>query len=69
MPTKPVQFKFFVEPSGNNHQAVRWIIKRRTWMNQSDLQNSAVAAWQGPSVQLVNLIWTQVRRPRVVKEL
>ena len=60
-------YKFYVEPSGNNHTLVRSVIKRRSWFSSQEL--STESGWSGPGPKLLNLIWTQVRRPRVLREL
>ena len=57
-PTKPQQFRFYVEASGNNHQTVKWIVKRRSWMNSSDMPQNIIQSWSGPIVQMVSLVWT-----------
>ena len=60
-------YKFYVEPSGNNHTLVRSVIKRRGWFSSQEL--SQEHGWSGQGPKLLNLIWTQVRRPRVLREL
>ena len=60
-------YKFYVEPSGNNHTVVRSVIKRRSWFNSVEI--SQESGWSGQGPKILNLIWTQVRRPRVLREL
>ena len=60
-------YKFYVEPSGNNHSMVRSVIKRRSWFSSQDV--NTIDGWSGQGPKLLNLIWTQVRRPRVLKEM
>ena len=60
-------YKFYVEPSGNNHSLVRSVVKRRSWFSSLEISNEA--GWTGQGPRLLNLIWTQVRRPRVLREL
>ena len=57
-------YKFYVEPSGNNHTIVRSVIKRRSWFTTQDI--SLDLGWSGQGPKLLNLIWTQVRRPRIL---
>ena len=49
-------YKFYVEPSGNNHTLVRSVIKRRGWFSSQEL--SQEHGWSGQGPKLLNLIWT-----------
>ena len=66
-PNAQKTYKFYVEPSGNNHSLVRSVVKRRSWVSSLEISNEA--GWTGQGPRLLNLIWTQVRRPRVLREL
>lgn len=46
---------------------VRSVIKRRSWYNSQEL--SQEHGWSGQGPKMLNLIWTQVRRPRILREL
>lgn len=56
-----------MEPSGNNHNLIKSVLKRRTWFTHHDL------VWdrhdQPPVPGLVNLIMTQVRKTKHIKQL
>ena len=49
-------YKFYVEPSGNNHSLVRSVVKRRSWFSSLEISNEA--GWTGQGPRLLNLIWT-----------
>ena len=55
-PEKNLHYKFWVEPSGNNHNLIKSVLKRRTWLTHNDL------IWdrhdQPPVPAFVNLIMT-----------
>lgn len=36
---KSQHYKFWVEPSGNNHVLIKQVLKRRSWLNHLDIYN------------------------------
>ena len=68
----------WVEPSGNNHPLVKSILKKRTWFSThhnfdpSGETNNTQNSFYNEESKFVappNLIWTQLRRPRLMHEL
>eukprot|EP00347_Sterkiella_histriomuscorum_P016826 403351706 len=82
---KQVMFKFWVECSGNNHNLLKQIIKRRNWMilandyspdyqiEAGENEGEEGSPQKGNDTQnkvvYPNLVWTQMRRPKLMKEL
>jgi hypothetical protein len=75
-------YKFWVECSGNNHNLVKQIIKRRNWIflaSEYTPDHHAVSAYhteeddytyeENTQRSYPNLIWTQMRRPKIMREL
>ena len=52
---------------GNNHNLVKQVIKRRSWLVWTDVNTEAV--WAGAGPQVVNFAWTQVRHKKILKDL
>ena len=42
-PEKAQIYRFWVEPSGNNHVLVKHVIKRRNWMMHIDLSSESIS--------------------------
>lgn len=62
---KPSHYKFWVEPSGNNHQMVKSVLKRRPWLAHCDF---AFDYWDDePIPGGVQLVWTQVGRGKIFR--
>ncbi|CDW74359.1 tubulin-tyrosine ligase family protein [Stylonychia lemnae] len=81
---KPKTYKFWVECSGNNHNLVKQIIKRRNWIilaadyspdqqiySNNNSEDDSPTREDNQKTQSIypNLIWTQMRRPKLMKEL
>jgi hypothetical protein len=67
-PEKPLHYRFWVEPSGNNHALVKSVIKRRQWLLHSDMHYDP--SGDGPIIsQNTQLFWTQVRKGRFIKHI
>ena len=39
---KAQHYKFWVEPSGNNHVLLKQVLKRRSWLNHVDIANESL---------------------------
>ena len=57
------QFKIYVDSTGNNHNLVRQILKKRTWLFQVEKIKSNNNFYQA------NFIWTQWRKNSIACKL
>ena len=39
LPEKAQHYKFWVEPSGNNHVLIKQVLKKRSWLNHVEINN------------------------------
>eukprot|EP00347_Sterkiella_histriomuscorum_P014857 403359260 len=53
-------FKFYVDNTGNNHQLVKSLLKRRSWMTSVDTLKS--------NFDQVNIIWTQWKKQKILTQ-
>ena len=50
------KYKFWVECQGNNHNLVKSIFKKRSWLTWVDVNPEAI--WAGVGPQIPNVVWT-----------
>jgi hypothetical protein len=50
------RYKFWVDCNGNNHNIVKSILKRRTWLSWVDVNPEAL--WAGSGPQAAHVVWT-----------